>query len=155
MLRCYGYNSLRFCRAFHTRDYYADLGISRNATPEQIKQAYRKEAMKWHPDRNKSPEAAGRFKRISEAYSALSSSGPANDHSRSSEFKGTPFRQAEAEAMFRQVFGHSPTQMPHQMQSMINKLMSDSSNVKEIKINPESINALFSMFTQPPGAPKK
>ncbi len=53
-------------------DYYEVLGVSRNATKEEIKQAYRKLALKYHPDRNKSPDAEEKFKLISEAYAVLS-----------------------------------------------------------------------------------
>lgn len=54
------------------RDYYEVLGVDRTATQEQIKQAYRQLAMKWHPDRNTAPDAADRFKEIAEAYAVLS-----------------------------------------------------------------------------------
>ena len=54
------------------RDYYEVLGVQRNASKDEIKDSYRKLAMQIHPDRNKSPEAEGRFKEISEAYSVLS-----------------------------------------------------------------------------------
>lgn len=54
------------------RDYYEILGVSRDATEEEIKSAYRKKALEWHPDRNKSPEATERFKEINEAYEVLS-----------------------------------------------------------------------------------
>jgi molecular chaperone DnaJ len=55
-----------------TGDYYEILGVSRNATQDEIKNAYRKLALKYHPDRNKSPDAEGRFKEMSEAYAVLS-----------------------------------------------------------------------------------
>ncbi|MDW8275717.1 MAG: DnaJ C-terminal domain-containing protein [Candidatus Nitrosocaldus sp.] len=53
-------------------DYYEVLGVSRNASKEEIKQAYRRLALKYHPDRNKSPDAEEKFKLISEAYAVLS-----------------------------------------------------------------------------------
>lgn len=54
------------------KDYYEILGVPRNATKDQIKEAYRKLALQYHPDRNKSPEAEEKFKEISEAYAVLS-----------------------------------------------------------------------------------
>jgi molecular chaperone DnaJ len=54
------------------RDYYEVLGVPREASKDQIKDAYRKLAMQFHPDRNKSPEAEEKFKEISEAYAVLS-----------------------------------------------------------------------------------
>ena len=54
------------------RDYYEVLGVARNASKDQIKDSYRKLAMQYHPDRNKSPEAEDKFKEISEAYAVLS-----------------------------------------------------------------------------------
>ena len=56
------------------RDYYDVLGVSRGASLEEIKEAYRKLAVEWHPDRNKSPEAGEKFKEINEAYEVLSNS---------------------------------------------------------------------------------
>jgi DnaJ-class molecular chaperone len=53
-------------------DYYEILGVSKNATLDEIKAAYRKLALKWHPDRNKSPEAVEKFKQINKAYEVLS-----------------------------------------------------------------------------------
>lgn len=53
------------------KDYYAIMEVARDATPEQIKQAYRKLARKYHPDVSKEPDAEGRFKEIGEAYEVL------------------------------------------------------------------------------------
>jgi molecular chaperone DnaJ len=53
------------------RDYYEALGVDRQATQEQIKQAYRQLAMQYHPDRNPAPDATERFKEIAEAYAVL------------------------------------------------------------------------------------
>ncbi|TAN32303.1 molecular chaperone DnaJ [bacterium] len=58
------------------RDYYEVLGIGRQASPEDLKRAFRKIAMDSHPDRNPDdPAAASRFKEASEAYSVLSDPG--------------------------------------------------------------------------------
>jgi len=56
------------------RDYYEILGVAREASAEQIKSAYRKAALQWHPDRNpeKKEEAEHKFREASEAYSVLS-----------------------------------------------------------------------------------
>jgi molecular chaperone DnaJ len=54
------------------RDYYEVLGIPKNSEKGDIKNAYRKLALQYHPDRNKSPGAEERFKEISEAYAVLS-----------------------------------------------------------------------------------
>jgi DnaJ family protein C protein 16 len=51
---------------------YEELGVSRDASPEQIKKAYRKLAKQWHPDRNREEGANDKFMKINEAYQTLS-----------------------------------------------------------------------------------
>lgn len=59
-------------RDWAEKDYYAVLGVSKDASKEDIKKAYRKLAQRHHPDANKDPEAEARFKEISEAHAILS-----------------------------------------------------------------------------------
>ena len=54
------------------RDYYEVLGLSKGASEDEIKKAYRKLSKKYHPDINKEPDADEKFKEVSEAYEILS-----------------------------------------------------------------------------------
>jgi DnaJ family protein B protein 4 len=107
------------------KDYYKTLGVDKNATPEEIKKAYRKLALKWHPDRNlkNKEEAENRFKDIGEAYSVLSDAkkrqiydqvGEQGLHGQSSggfstsgntDGGRTHFTYMNAEDIFKQFFG--------------------------------------------------
>lgn len=54
-------------------DYYKVLGVDKSATADELKKAYKKMALKWHPDRNKDKEEAAskKFKEVSEAFEVL------------------------------------------------------------------------------------
>ena len=54
------------------RDYYGTLGVAKDATPEQLKRAYRKLARELHPDVNQEPNAQERFREVTTAYEVLS-----------------------------------------------------------------------------------
>ena len=64
------------------KDYYNILGVDKNANQNQIKKAYKKLALKWHPDKNKDnkEQVSIKFKEISEAYSVLSDSEKRNQY---------------------------------------------------------------------------
>ena len=53
------------------RDFYEVLGVSKNASKDEIKSAYRKLAKKYHPDINKDPDAPKKFEEVQEAYDVL------------------------------------------------------------------------------------
>ena len=90
------------------RDYYEVLNVSKDTSKEEIKKAYRKLALKYHPDRNKAAEAESQFKEISEAYAVLSDDKKRSQYDRFGH-KGingryTPediFRGADFESIFR------------------------------------------------------
>ncbi len=89
------------------RDYYEVLGVEKGASQQKIKKAYRKLAMKYHPDRSKEPDAEKKFKDISEAYAVLSDekkraqydqyghAGMDQMYSREDIFKGANFNDFE------------------------------------------------------------
>ena len=52
-------------------DYYAVLGVTKTASLKDIKSAYRKLALEWHPDKNTAPEASENFRKVAEAYEVL------------------------------------------------------------------------------------
>ena len=54
------------------KSYYDILGVSESASPEQIKESYRRLAKRYHPDISKDPDAEEKFKEIQEAYAVLS-----------------------------------------------------------------------------------
>src|SRR3989454_7621794 len=94
------------------RDYYDVLGVQKGAEKDEIKYAYRKLALQYHPDRNKSPEATERFKEISEAYAILSDDEKRNQYDQFGragiyERYNTEdiFRGADFDSIFRDIGG--------------------------------------------------
>ncbi|XP_055579809.1 LOW QUALITY PROTEIN: dnaJ homolog subfamily B member 12-like [Falco cherrug] len=59
-------------RARWGKDYYRTLGLSRGASGEDVRRAYRRQALRFHPDKNKEPGAEEAFKEVAEAYDVLS-----------------------------------------------------------------------------------
>lgn len=83
--------------------YYKILGINNNASDDEIKKAYKKMALKFHPDKNKSPDANEKFREISEAYQILSNRNKtSNLHN---NFEETNF--VDAEELFKHFFNRS------------------------------------------------
>uniref|UniRef100_A0A8C6TEM9 J domain-containing protein n=1 Tax=Neogobius melanostomus TaxID=47308 RepID=A0A8C6TEM9_9GOBI len=95
-------------------DYYTILGVSKTASQEDIKKAYRKLALKWHPDKNpdNKEEAEQKFKELAEAYEVLSDSNKrdsydryGNDHTWHKDFPGFTFTFRNPDDVFRDFFG--------------------------------------------------
>lgn len=101
------------------KDYYEVLGVSKSASEAEIKAAYRKKALQYHPDKNKSPEAEEKFKEASGAYEILSDAdkkrkydtvGHSPGYSTSPSGKRTPDVEMDISEIFRRwssVFGNS------------------------------------------------
>jgi DnaJ-class molecular chaperone len=80
-----------------SNDYYDILGVSKSATADEIKRAYRKLALQYHPDRNKTKEAEEKFKEVTKAYEVLS-----NDEKRKTydQFGTAAFEQGAGQGPF-------------------------------------------------------
>lgn len=108
-------------------DYYNVLGVSKSATQDDIKKAYRKLALKWHPDKNpdNKEEAEKKFKEVAEAYEVLSDKSKRDEYDRfgndrtrytgssssdfSSDFPGFTFTFRNPDEVFREFFaGQDP-----------------------------------------------
>lgn len=75
-----------------SKDYYNILGVDKGASDDDIKKAYRKMAMKWHPDKNPdNPEAEAKFKEAAEAYDVLGNSEKRSNYDRFGTSDGNPF----------------------------------------------------------------
>jgi len=91
--------------------YYEVLGVAKDATLKDIKKAYRKLALKWHPDKNKGNELDAQeiFKQISEAYSVLSDKKKRAQYDNPNQgFDFGGFEFTNAEDIFKQFFGGDP-----------------------------------------------
>jgi DnaJ-class molecular chaperone len=87
------------------RDYYATLGVSPTATDDEVRHAYRRLALRWHPDRNAGDVAAGeRFKEISEAYAVLIDARKRADYDRARALGARAEWRPNRDELFRDLF---------------------------------------------------
>ncbi|HXZ49045.1 MAG TPA: DnaJ domain-containing protein, partial [Usitatibacter sp.] len=92
------------------RDYYEILGVPRNASQDEIKQAFRKLARQFHPDVNKAADAEERSKEINEAYGVLSDADKRARYDRFGkqglgDIGGMPDYTADFSDLFEELFG--------------------------------------------------
>ncbi|KAM9496476.1 dnaJ homolog subfamily B member 9 [Clarias gariepinus] len=87
------------------KDYYEILGVPKDASERQIKKAFHKLAMKYHPDKNKSPDAEAKFREIAEAYETLSDTKRRQEYD---QIRSNPFsresRRGTRDGQFHQSF---------------------------------------------------
>jgi curved DNA-binding protein CbpA len=92
-------------RAGLDKDYYAILGVPRQATEEEIRRAYRRQALEWHPDRRPGePRAAERFREISEAYAVLINPARRREYDEASRAGGAGTFGHSQDELFRDLF---------------------------------------------------
>ena len=100
------------------KNYYKILGVNKTASEDDIKKAYKKMALKFHPDKNKEPDAEEKFKEIAEAYEVLSDRGKKHKYDTSNRRNSTPshnyawsfsFTPSDPFDLFKNFFnGHDP-----------------------------------------------
>lgn len=94
------------------KDYYKILGVGKNATQEDIKKAYKKLSVKYHPDRNQgNAECEEKMKEINEAYSVLSDEKKRKEYDNPdpfADFGGNPFSGGGMDDIFNSFFGGRP-----------------------------------------------
>jgi len=93
-------------------DYYQILGISKNASDDEIRKAYRKLAIKWHPDKNPNnqAEATEKFKSIAEAYEVLSDPTKRNEYDHKDDFPNGTFSRSSSSGSTGRSQNHSQFQ---------------------------------------------
>ncbi|CAI0385325.1 unnamed protein product, partial [Linum tenue] len=121
-------------------DYYKILQVDRNASDDDLKKAYRKLAMKWHPDKNPNnkKDAEARFKQISEAYEVLSDSQKRAVYDQYGE-EGLKFNPRNADDIFAEVFGQSSPFGENNLHCSLEELYKGTT--KKMKISREIVDA--------------
>jgi DnaJ homolog subfamily B member 12 len=106
-----------------TRDYYEVLGVSKDDNEEEVKKAYRKIALKVHPDKNPAPQAAEAFKKVSAAFSVLSDSQKRAHYDHFGQDSDSPSQDVDPSAArqryYRAHYENSPELSPEDIFNMM------------------------------------
>ena len=119
--------------------YYSILGLNRNANEEQVKKAYKKLAMKWHPDKNNSPDAPEEFKKISEAYNKILNP--------ESNINISEFDINDINSMFGNIFGDMFNIPDDTINNPMNNLFRSMTGNVGNSGNNENVSNIHSIFT--------
>jgi len=134
------------------KNYYQILEITKDASQDEIKKAYRKLALLYHPDKNPSPEASDKFKEIAEAYSILSDENKKRMYDMTGDESG---EYMDFENMFGSHSGDGPIDPFHVFNSIFQQHMNSFMNMhyeKDINLNDIFQNiSSHSRFTHFPG----
>ena len=108
------------------KDYYKILQLNSSASKQEIKKAYRKLALQWHPDRNNNPEAEENFKKIAEAYEVLSDDDKKKQYDNNNE---TKFNLTSPSELFKRFFPNVNMSLLSKVNTIFNKI--NNINCKE------------------------
>lgn len=140
----------------NNNNYYNVLGVDNDANIEQIKKAYKKNALLWHPDKNEAPEALDKFKKINEAYEVLSDSNKRKQYDDSLnngsnvyfEFRDPFSVFEELNMIFSQIFENRINIVSQLSRNFINPMMNHMPGVSMVGIPIRTrINPLNNMTT--------
>jgi len=121
------------------KTYYEILEVDKKASQEQIKSAYRRLVMLYHPDKNKLPEAEEMFKRIAEAYSVLSDPSKRKQYDLDNEPR-TIMRRKKQEQMWQII------REQRQSQARANQMLWEFQEQERIKDRQREIEAMNIMY---------
>ena len=123
-------------------NYYDELGLSNNATIDEIKSAYKKLALQFHPDKNKSPDAEERFKKIAQSYQILSDKDSKRTYDMTGKIDGVVIDLEFAKRLFQHLFPNN--------QQLFGKIETVIDNINEGQSIIPTLNTILSdiMITQ-------
>lgn len=131
-------------------DLYKILEVDKTATQDDIKKSYRRLSMRWHPDKNKSPEAADKFKELSTAYAILADPMKRADYDRKEDFDPSSINIPDLFKVFMGGQKHNPGGMMGMPFGFPPGMMGVTVNTMPGEDGDFSLNNLFQNLRKPP-----